>query len=88
MVRTRFGTITAVAALSCSNVAMVSPKVWKAHYGITTDKTEARALAQAITGDLQSYRRVQDHDRAEAVLIGLYGFAMHVEKGKLTMPQL
>ena len=85
MARTKVGTITAVAALSCPHVAMVSPQVRKTHCGITADNTEARAFAQAITGDLQSYRRVQDHDRAKAVLISLYGFAMHVEKGKLPM---
>lgn len=56
----------------------VAPQSWKAHYGITSDKSGqvAREIAASLypqrATDLQ---RVRDHNRAEALLIAHYGKA-------------
>lgn len=56
----------------------VAPQSWKAHYGITSDKTGA--VAREIAASLYPQRatdlqRVRDHNRAEALLIAHYGKA-------------
>lgn len=67
------GAVEAVARIVCENVTQITPQRWKAAYGITADKGEARSLAQSLTGDQKRFRRVKDADAAEATLMALYG---------------
>lgn len=67
------GSVEAVARIVCANVVQITPQRWKRAYGLTADKTEARSLAQSLTGDHKRFRRVKDADAAEAALLALYG---------------
>lgn len=67
------GAVEAVARIVCENVTQITPQRWKAAYGLTADKGEARSLAQSLTGDQKRFRRVKDADAAEATLMALYG---------------
>lgn len=56
----------------------VAPQSWKAHYGITSDKSGQ--VAREIAASLYPCRakdlgRVKDHNRAESLLIAHYGKA-------------
>lgn len=53
-------------------VEMVAPARWKKHFGLTSDKELSRshAINRFPTADLH---RKKDHNRAEALLLALYG---------------
>ncbi len=70
-----FGAIRAVIACIGIPLIQVSPQSWKKYYGITKDKEVARALAINKCPNLaKELARKKDADRAEAILIGLYGW--------------
>jgi len=56
---------------------LVSPQVWKRHYGLTADKNSARAKAAEIfPAQASLFARKKDDGRAESSLIALYGWEM------------
>jgi len=69
------GIIIAVAALMEIPIINVTPQKWKKHFGLLNcEKDASRTLAMERFPLLRDQlRRKKDHDRAEAVLIALYG---------------
>jgi crossover junction endodeoxyribonuclease RuvC len=67
-----FGVIRGVCAALRLPVHFVAPATWKKHFGLGSDKEEARARAINLFPDA-SLARKKDHGRAEAILIALYG---------------
>lgn len=68
------GAIHCAVAAAGHELRLVTPAVWKKHFGITADKDGARSLAsQRIPSLAPAFVRVKDADRAEAALIALYG---------------
>ncbi|HVA19802.1 MAG TPA: hypothetical protein VMU55_06495 [Solirubrobacteraceae bacterium] len=55
---------------------LVPPARWKAALKVPKGKPAARALAQRLYPGV-NLSRVKDHNRAEAILIGLYGYRKH-----------
>lgn len=70
-----FGTLKAVCACSGLNLNLVTPAAWKGYYKLpSADKEVARAFAISQFPSASEYlQRKKDHDRAEALLIALYG---------------
>ena len=67
------GVVETVARLSCDDVVMVRPSVWKKSYGLTADKDGSRTLATTIAGS-DAHWRLKKHDgRAEAYLLACLG---------------
>jgi crossover junction endodeoxyribonuclease RuvC len=66
-----FGTCRTVLACLDIPTLYVAPTQWKKHYGLTSDKEQARALAIRLfpKADLKLKKHI---DRAEALLIALY----------------
>lgn len=64
--------IGAVAAIGVPT-RFVAPGKWKRHYGLTSDKEQARALALRLFPAVDHFTRKKDHGRAEAALIAKYG---------------
>jgi hypothetical protein len=62
-----FGVLRALA-MRVGPVRCVNPRDWKSIYGLTNDKSAARACAQRLYADAP-VKRVKDHNRAEAILI-------------------
>ena len=56
-------------------VVNVPPQVWKAKYGLTSDKDKSRAVASRFfPHNTDLWPRKKDDGRAEAALLGLLGF--------------
>ncbi len=73
-----FGSIKAVTACLGLSSNLVRPQVWKKHFGLTADKEEARLAAITLVPGAEAFlSRKKDHDRAEALLIALYGLEKH-----------
>jgi hypothetical protein len=70
LVHTR-GVVEGVLAARGHDLAIVSPRTWKAFFGLQADKNAALALARSFFG-LEHLARVKDHNRAEAMLIARY----------------
>jgi crossover junction endodeoxyribonuclease RuvC len=72
------GAVEGVVAACQIPVTMVEPAVWKRHLRLNSSKEDCRARAiQLLPGVAGELRRVKDHHRAEAILLGFYG----LEKG-------
>ena len=70
------GAIKAVAALAGVPVHFVTPAKWKQHFRLSREKGEARRYAIQVCPKVEKdLRRVKDTNRAEALLIALYGAA-------------
>lgn len=69
------GVVETCARITQAEVQMVPPARWKAAYGLTSNKGESRHLAQALTGDAQTFKRAKDDGRAEAFLLAAWGAA-------------
>ena len=70
------GVIRAVLALNNVSLIYVPPQTWKKFHGIPpkSDKEHSRGLALQLRPDLAGLlARKKDHNRAEAILLGLYG---------------
>jgi len=69
------GQIRAIAVCYGLEIKLVTPGVWKRYYGLKgPDKEQSRQKAlELIPGTVQWLGRKRDHNRAEAVLLGLYG---------------
>jgi Holliday junction resolvasome RuvABC endonuclease subunit len=56
------------------DVRDVTPQTWKKHFRLGSDGNASRALAmQRFPALAEALKRVKDHNRAEAVLLALYG---------------
>lgn len=66
------GAIEAVVATLGLPHRAIPPAKWKKHYKLTSDKEQARGLAQQLYPSA-SLARMKDHNRAEAILIARYG---------------
>jgi len=68
-----FGVVRGIfaAVLGGGNLRYVQPREWKKLYGIGNDKERARSVVQALYPDAP-VKRVKDHNRAEAILIGRF----------------
>lgn len=64
-----FGVLRALIEPMCRDVAYVAPRVWKSAFGLGTDKDASRACATRLYANAP-VKRVKDHNRAEAILIG------------------
>jgi hypothetical protein len=73
----RFGRIT--GALECAIEGMgiplgvATPNQWKKNFDLAGEKADSRAAAIEIFGD-EWFKRVMDHNRAEAALIAIFGY--------------
>jgi crossover junction endodeoxyribonuclease RuvC len=78
-----FGTV--VGAVGALNLPLhfVTPSKWKAHFRLSAEKEEARALALRLFPACGTqFERKKDHGRAEASLIARYGAeALHLLGG-------
>lgn len=63
-----FGAVRAVLGIRVGEVVAVTPKEWKAFFGLSPDKNASRAMALKFYPDAP-VRRAKDHNRAEAVLL-------------------
>lgn len=52
--------------------SVVSPAVWKRHFGLSSDKEQSRALAIRLWPGTGLFDRKKDHGRAESALIARY----------------
>lgn len=74
-----FGQASGIAEGICAtvtpNVTGVRPQTWKKHFNLGSEKTSSRALASQVWMDMRDkFKRVKDDGRAEAALIGLWGY--------------
>jgi hypothetical protein len=68
------GSCEALVKASGARFVFVTPAVWKKAMGVTGDKDEARSKATNLFPyAAESFRRVKDDGRAEAVLLAEYG---------------
>lgn len=68
-----FGVLRGVLACKLFPYCFVSPMKWKRKFNlIGTDKDYSRTVASQYF-DSESFKRKKDHNRADALLIGLYG---------------
>lgn len=67
------GIIEGVVAAKGLPHEMVTPQIWKKHFGLDSDKEKARTLAQRLYPEA-SLARMKDHNRAESILIARYGY--------------
>lgn len=69
------GIVEGIVATITENVVTVRPQEWKKHFGVGSDKDRARELAMERWPDhAQLFKRKKDDGRAEAALIGLWGY--------------
>ena len=70
-----YGTLIGVIAALEIPCAFVTPSKWKRHFGLSSDKEEARAMAIRLWPASAHFERKKDHNRAEAALIARWGAA-------------
>lgn len=69
-----FGTVVGVIQAAGVPLHFVSPRKWKNHFGLSSDKEASRELALRLFPKTQEHFRLKKHHgRAEAALIALYG---------------
>lgn len=69
------GIAEAIAWVMTPDVTGVRPQKWKKHFNLGSDKTSSRELAIEKWPDhADQFKRVKDDGRAEAALIGLWGY--------------
>jgi len=80
-----FGLVQGMAYGLQMKVVLVAPQTWKAAMGVTADKNTSLAKAREVFPDMQPYfRRKMDDGRAEAALIGLWGYQKYIRKELLS----
>jgi len=70
---TAFGALCAVTAICEIPTHLVSPRKWKTHFGLDSDKEKSRALAIRLWPGCGLFERKRDHGRSEAALLARYG---------------
>lgn len=74
-----YGILSGVAAL-CGEVATITPQVWKKDLELSTSKHQSREMAiNRFPNYKAMFKRVKDHNRAEAALIGTMFLRMELE---------
>ncbi len=69
-----YGIAIGVVAACGVPVRFVVPTKWKKHYGLSSEKEDARSRAlQLWPGRAELFQRKKDHGRAEAALLARYG---------------
>ena len=69
-----YGIIRGILAARCLPYELVAPRKWKKAMGVGKDKDECRLLASRLFPmQAQLFVRKKDANRAEAVLIAVYG---------------
>ena len=68
-----FGCVRGVVATLGLPLQIVRPQDWKRHHGLSRDKEQARRRAIELCPEAPLARK-KDHNRAEAILIALYGW--------------
>jgi crossover junction endodeoxyribonuclease RuvC len=69
------GLVEGVLAGQGIEVKLVPPQTWKRRLDVSKDKNAARARAsQLFPGSAGEWKRVKDDGRAEAAMIGLWGW--------------
>jgi crossover junction endodeoxyribonuclease RuvC len=72
------GAVEGVVAAQLIPLTLIEPTTWKHHLRLNSSKEDCRARAiQLLPSAAAELQRVRDHNRAEAILLGFYGF----EKG-------
>lgn len=74
-----FGQASGIAEGVCASVTPdvtgVRPQTWKKHFKLGSNKSDSRELASHLWPSLSDrFKRVKDDGRAEAALIGLWGY--------------
>jgi len=72
-----YGMVLAICKVNAKEVHEIMPKIWTAHYGLTSDKREHINTAKTFFG----CSIVTRHDRADSLLIARYG--NYIEKLKM-----
>jgi hypothetical protein len=69
-----FGAVEGVCVALQVPVTFVSPQVWKASLGVTSNKDTSRELASRLfAGHKDLFKRKKDDGRAEAALLAYFG---------------
>jgi crossover junction endodeoxyribonuclease RuvC len=68
-----YGALCAVTALLEIPAHLVSPRKWKSHFNLDSDKEKSRALAIRLWPGCGLFERKKDHGRAESALLARYG---------------
>jgi hypothetical protein len=68
-----YGALRTIVALCEIPYHLVTPRKWKGHFGLDSDKEKSRALAIRLWPGCGLFSRKKDHGRAEAALIARYG---------------
>jgi hypothetical protein len=76
-----YGALCAVTALCEIPTYLVSPRKWKTHFALDSDKERSRALAIRLWPGCGFFERKKDHGRAEAALLARYGVEV-IERGQ------
>jgi crossover junction endodeoxyribonuclease RuvC len=67
------GVISAVCQLSNKNFTLVTPQVWKKHFGLSSDKNEALDMARMFWPEARASLKLKKNTgKAEALLIAEY----------------
>ena len=75
-----YGVVLGVVATMGIATRIVTPRVWKSHHRLSSDKEASRALALRLwPSHAEVFRRKKDENRAEAALIARYGFERMTE---------
>jgi crossover junction endodeoxyribonuclease RuvC len=69
-----FGVLEALMYLVADRYVTVPPKTWKTRYGLSSDKSTSLNLVRKLYNDDKRFKRVKDHNRAEAALLAEYGY--------------
>jgi len=68
------GVAQGIVAANFIPTTLVRPQVWKKHFGLNSDKDASRRKASSLFPEYASHwSRAKDADRAEALLIAVYG---------------
>lgn len=69
-----YGCVRGVVAACGVPTVLVSPRKWKSHFALDSDKEKSRRLAIMKWPESNYFNRKKDDGRAEAALIALYGW--------------
>src|SRR5512139_263055 len=69
-----YGDVRGVVGAMDVPMHFVTPRKWKAHFGLSADKDESRLRAiRMFPSAAESFKRKKDDGRAEAALLAFYG---------------
>ena len=67
------GAIETVFEVLRMPVMLISPQVWKKHFGLKSDKKASLEVARRLYPQCSAISRAKDHNRAESLLLAQYG---------------